>query len=442
MWFIVHFINDNSVSAVPKSWWKHGYCAWPKKNIKNKNKLIESMQKPNKIDYVYFKARLLTQNPIASYNEARCKALKAQNTSDLSSTENVKFKFKTKTKKKPPINDYSSAPEFSDSSDGVFDDSDKDKLYSPECSKKFDLSPSYNVIGNVDKNNELSSNKVFIIEDNTDIINSPSGKWKVQSNYISPIPNISINKCNNEYKVSSSKQLSKIKKCLFPSNTNSMEEDIIMVNDKLSTGELEVAGTDLSLNEVSHLAYEFKQCYDYTKTSLTNIKFDIKNLVYTVNEIKSMVEHTVNVLTTSGSLNNHQDNRSNSNLLNTENVPISNEQTLENVETELENSTTRSQVVNELSRLVGRSISDSVRRMMQKLFDDTWLKYYSYVGHKGKNKLSSLNSCKIIFEAIHLCSKFEKVPDIEIALSISKWMAQASNRLKKKYTNTETTITL
>lgn len=38
-----------------------------------------------------------------------------------------------------------------------------------------------------------------------------------------------------------------------------MEEDIIMVNDKLSTGELEVAGTDLSLNEVSHLAYEFKR---------------------------------------------------------------------------------------------------------------------------------------------------------------------------------------
>lgn len=67
MWFIVHFINDNSVSAVPKSWWKHGYCAWPKKNIKNKNKLIESMQKPNKIDYVYFKARLLTQNPIGIY---------------------------------------------------------------------------------------------------------------------------------------------------------------------------------------------------------------------------------------------------------------------------------------------------------------------------------------------------------------------------------------
>lgn len=33
-----------------------------------------------------------------------------------------------------------------------------------------------------------------------------------------------------------------------------------MVNDKLSTGELEIAGTaDLSLNDVSHLANEFKR---------------------------------------------------------------------------------------------------------------------------------------------------------------------------------------
>jgi hypothetical protein len=40
--------------------------------------------------------------------------------------------------------------------------------------------------------------------------------------------------------------------------------------------------------------------------------------------------------------------------------------------------------------------------------------------------------CTISIEAIHLRSKFEKVPEMEIALVISKWMAQASNRLKRK----------
>jgi len=67
MWLVVHFTKDNTVSAVPKSWWKHGYCAWPKRNLQNKNKLIESKQKPNKIDYEYFKARLMTENPIGNY---------------------------------------------------------------------------------------------------------------------------------------------------------------------------------------------------------------------------------------------------------------------------------------------------------------------------------------------------------------------------------------
>jgi hypothetical protein len=42
--------------------------------------------------------------------------------------------------------------------------------------------------------------------------------------------------------------------------------------------------------------------------------------------------------------------------------------------------------------------------MMQKLYDDTWLKNYSYIGHKGKNKLSSLGYCKIIFGKNHMLS--------------------------------------
>lgn len=68
MWLVVHFKKDNSVSAVPKSWWKHGYCAWPKKTIKHTNKLIEANNKPNKIDYEYFKARVLSKKPIGWYN--------------------------------------------------------------------------------------------------------------------------------------------------------------------------------------------------------------------------------------------------------------------------------------------------------------------------------------------------------------------------------------
>lgn len=66
--------------------------------------------------------------------------------------------------------------------------------------------------------------------------------------------------------------------------------------------------------------------------------------MYTVNEIKSMVEHIVNTLNSSGALNN-QDIDNCSNILNSENVPIRNEKNLENVELEIENKVIRSQVV-------------------------------------------------------------------------------------------------
>lgn len=38
----------------------------------------------------------------------------------------------------------------------------------------------------------------------------------------------------------------------------------------------------------------------------------------------------------------------------------------------------------------------------------------------------------MLLEAVRRCSKFENTPEIEISLAISKWMAQANNRIIKK----------
>lgn len=38
----------------------------------------------------------------------------------------------------------------------------------------------------------------------------------------------------------------------------------------------------------------------------------------------------------------------------------------------------------------------------------------------------------MLLEAVRRCSKFENIPEMEIALAISKWMAQATNRIAKK----------
>lgn len=69
MWhiYIVHFLSDNSVSAVRKIWLKNGYCAWPKRFIKNKNKYIENKIKPGKSEFDFYKVRLLSDKPIGKF---------------------------------------------------------------------------------------------------------------------------------------------------------------------------------------------------------------------------------------------------------------------------------------------------------------------------------------------------------------------------------------
>lgn len=56
MWSIVHFINENSVYAVPTSWFKNNTCAWPKRDV---TRFLQRRVIPNKFDFNFLPARLL-----------------------------------------------------------------------------------------------------------------------------------------------------------------------------------------------------------------------------------------------------------------------------------------------------------------------------------------------------------------------------------------------
>jgi len=64
---VVHFINENSVEAVPSTWIKNGkrngikLCAWPNNKACNM-KYIQNKRMPNEIDFKYFKVRILKKN--------------------------------------------------------------------------------------------------------------------------------------------------------------------------------------------------------------------------------------------------------------------------------------------------------------------------------------------------------------------------------------------
>lgn len=45
---------------------------------------------------------------------------------------------------------------------------------------------------------------------------------------------------------------------------------------------------------------------------------------------------------------------------------------------------------------MGDSLSETVRKIMQKLFTDNFLAHYSFIGFKGKLTFSNLQHCAVI----------------------------------------------
>lgn len=62
MWSVVHFYDDNSVEVVPTYWIEDDeMCAWPKNNY-HAAKLRDGKVKPNKFEFNYYRARVLSSN--------------------------------------------------------------------------------------------------------------------------------------------------------------------------------------------------------------------------------------------------------------------------------------------------------------------------------------------------------------------------------------------
>lgn len=60
---VVHFIDDNTVEGVPKSWIKEdGTCAWPSNHGVNVRKMIEQKVKPNDNEFNFYNIRELSSN--------------------------------------------------------------------------------------------------------------------------------------------------------------------------------------------------------------------------------------------------------------------------------------------------------------------------------------------------------------------------------------------
>ncbi|KAK4887484.1 hypothetical protein RN001_003755 [Aquatica leii] len=98
-------------------------------------------------------------------------------------------------------------------------------------------------------------------------------------------------------------------------------------------------------------------------------------------------------------------------------------------EEENEKEELRTQLAKKLSMEGSSNYKEAVRRIMSEILSDTVAVLYSYKGHKGKKKLCEKKMiCRLIIDAVLLCSKTEKKSSIKknIETEISTWLSKAS----------------
>ncbi|CAI6353748.1 unnamed protein product [Macrosiphum euphorbiae] len=83
--------------------------------------------------------------------------------------------------------------------------------------------------------------------------------------------------------------------------------------------------------------------------------------------------------------------------------------------------------------LVRSSLSETVRHILSRMFVNSVLSQYSFVGQKKKLAFSSLNACSVIFDAIRNIKQFKDVPSLNIEKPLKDYLAGAKFRdLKRK----------
>ncbi|XP_060868861.1 uncharacterized protein LOC132943779 [Metopolophium dirhodum] len=264
---------------------------------------------------------------------------------------------------------------LSDNSDEIMDnedDSDNYKTYEP---------PNHN-------RNEMNNH--------FEIIQSSVGSWKVHlvSNEETDSQNLNDQciKCTSTHKTP---EMNKVKKRLFMSDSciekkKLKSHPIVSSFDNLFQSSTK--SDDVLEMESSNLNND-TEFVNFVKSSLTNLKYDLKLLSYSIDSLKTIIQ-SIEVNTSHISSINSEHN----NVMDIQELiwPISNPTQLDVNEQLLTDTNIKKNEVRLLARLVGKSVSESVLRMMSKMFEDSFLRQYSFLGFKGKSKFYGLNSCQML----------------------------------------------
>ncbi|XP_025192773.1 uncharacterized protein LOC112592846 [Melanaphis sacchari] len=404
MWSVVCFTEDNTVAAVPKFWYRDGYCAWPNRSFQ---KYIDRRVNPNELEFTHFKAKVL-HTDIANLLEARSVA---QDNSGISSNENPDVNTNLKRIRKPksvykanePVNYPSPPGHISEESEDLFninDNSDKDKSYT------------------MARNESVSSSD----ESSNCIFNDTTLKSKLNVE----TPQFKQHKKTSTEGTSEISGTANKKLKIFHHNisTNSTHQSTTpeVPTTKISTSTSTILSPSIELESDK----AFKK---FVTRSLTNIKYEIESIQKRQDSFRELLESYFEKLSNPST---HHSSIWDSDVFH-EIICIENDNQLELMEEKLTTDKSyKNQVIVTLNRLVGDSLSETIRKIMQKLFSDKFLSNYSYIGFKGKHQFSTLQCCSLIFESVNKMKKFRDTPLKEIKKPIELWLAQAPSRLKKQ----------
>ncbi|XP_029341651.1 uncharacterized protein LOC107882931 isoform X2 [Acyrthosiphon pisum] len=92
----------------------------------------------------------------------------------------------------------------------------------------------------------------------------------------------------------------------------------------------------------------------------------------------------------------------------------------------------KNNLIHELSCVGGKHLKAAVKRIMSKLFTNSFLSMFSFSGKKGKKKFCDLFILPIILKSIKKQLKFKNTSDHEIEEPIKIYLAQAPFADKNK----------
>uniref|UniRef100_A0A2S2PM63 DUF4806 domain-containing protein n=1 Tax=Schizaphis graminum TaxID=13262 RepID=A0A2S2PM63_SCHGA len=466
MWYVIHFKKDNTVDVVPSSWYKNGLCAWPIKNS-NIKKIVQKKEPPNKKDFKWHIARKLG-SCYDTYEQAKYKARIAQESSDLSGTENLKDR-----KIRAKIIDNSPSPEQKKmaikSPPGIF--LNKELVSDSESKDDSDLDPDFTL--HIDS----SPIRQFFSNDNNEnvhIVYSPNEKSFLKTKTLSDSKLLkSQKKCLSytqptkasnskdlfaSFKTSEMETLSKSqrnipskrklfddfqealelndfseKSCFEQQNPDDFSSALTLkkISSTASNQGLTLSNRKTSIEPTMSLA-EFQK---YVVNTLSTIKYDLNCCVSTNQQINANMNTLLenlskNAVTSDDGFNDYDLN---------DVFPIESLEALQEFEFKLQRNENnfKTIMVRKLSLLVtNKSVGDSVRRVLSRMFDDKVLENYSTYGFKKKLRFSSLYSYQLLFDVLRTNIKYKTVPEKDIDSDIGTWLAHAHFRRVKKLNKT------